>query len=118
MLKLLIAAILSCAAVCFGQATGTISGTVADTSGAVVPDAAIVITNQGTNQVRKVVADDSGKFTVTFLPVGIYSVTAEKAGFATSLHKDIELQANTTVQSDMQLEIRGTTEQVHVTAEA
>src|SRR6478672_9396111 len=101
MRKLFIAVmlILSCAAACFGQVTGTISGTVVDKSGSVVPAAAIVITNQGTNQVRKVVADESGKYTVTFLPVGIYSVAAEKAGFAVSIHKDIELQANTTVQS-------------------
>ena len=105
------------AAICYGQATSTISGTVTDKSGAVVPDAAITITNQGTNQVRKVVADETGKYTVTFLPVGIYSVSAEKTGFATSVRKDIELQANSTVQSDLQLEIRGTSEQVHVSAE-
>src|SRR4051812_33916353 len=73
----------------FAQATSTITGTVADGSGAVVPDALIVVINQQTNQVRRVVADGGGKYTVTFLPVGVYTVVADRAGFATSLHKDI-----------------------------
>src|SRR5689334_16457556 len=102
--------LLMCGGACYAQATGTISGIVADKSGAVVPDASIIITNQGTNQIRKVSADETGKFTVTFLPVGIYSVSADKGGFATSLHKDIQLQANTTVQADMLLEVKGAVE--------
>ncbi|MDQ6700485.1 MAG: carboxypeptidase regulatory-like domain-containing protein [Acidobacteriota bacterium] len=67
---------------------------------------------------RKVTADDTGKYTVTFLPVGPYTVTIEKPGFAASVRKDLILQANTTVQADAQLEITGVTERVQVTAEA
>ena len=53
---------------CFGQATGTIAGSVMDRSGAVIPAASVTVTNQETNQVRETKADDTGKFTLTFLP--------------------------------------------------
>ena len=103
---------------CFGQATGTITGSVTDRSGAVIPAASVIVTNQETNQVRQTTADDTGKFTLTFLPVGTYSVRVDKEGFGSSVRKDVLLQANTTVQTDAQLEVRSTTEQIQVTAEA
>ena len=81
----------------WAQATGTIEGTVSDKSGAVVPDAAITATNVNTNFVRKVTSDGSGKYAITFLPIGTYNVLIEKEGFAASLQKNVELQVNTTV---------------------
>src|SRR5581483_6773418 len=106
------------AAPIWGQATGTIDGTVFDKSGAVVPSAVVTATNVNTNLVRRVVSDESGKYAITFLPVGVYNVLIEKEGFAGSLKKNIELQVNTTVQVDGEMEIRSTTEQVMVQAEA
>ncbi|HYI93697.1 MAG TPA: carboxypeptidase-like regulatory domain-containing protein, partial [Bryobacteraceae bacterium] len=103
---------------CFGQATGTITGSVTDRSGAVIPAASVIVTNQETNQVRDTTADDTGKFTLTFLPVGTYSVRVDKEGFGSSVRKDVLLQVNTTVQTDAQLEVRSTSEQIQVTAEA
>src|SRR5258708_5874838 len=52
------------------QATGTIGGTVRDSSGAVVPGAKITTTNEGTNLTRTVEADDPGQYIVPQLPVG------------------------------------------------
>ena len=89
-----------------------------DRSGAVIPTATVIVTNQDTNQVREAKADDTGKFTLTFLPVGTYTVRADKEGFGSSIRKDVLLQANTTVQTDAQLEVRSTSEQIQVTAEA
>src|SRR5437899_2337617 len=82
------------------QATGTISGTVRDSSGAVVPGAKITATNEGTNLTRSVEADDAGQYIVPQLPVGAYQVRVDKAGFASFAQNGISLQANTTVQVD------------------
>ena len=86
-----------------GQATGTIDGSsVYDPSGALVPAGVVTATNQGTNQSRQVVADNTGKFTFTFLPVGSYTAVVAKDGFSKSTTTDIVLQANTTVQVNAQ----------------
>ena len=108
---------LCAAATAWAQATGTIDGTVFDKSGAVVPGAAVTVTNVNTNLVRRVKSDGAGKYTITFLPVGVYNVLVEKEGFAGSLQKDVELQVNTTVQVNAEMNIRSSTEQVNVTAE-
>ena len=76
-------ATLAMAVAMFGQATGTIHGTISDSSGAVVPGVAVTITNAGTNASRMVVADESGHYVAPLLPVGVYSVTVERPGFAT-----------------------------------
>ena len=98
----------------FGQASGTITGTVFDKTGAVVPQAHVIITNAGTNQQRRLEADDAGQFVVNFLPVGTYDVLVEKEGFASNLRKRTELQVNTTVQLTFELDVRSNVEQVTV----
>jgi len=60
--------------------SGTIVGTVTDPSGAVVPGADIIVTDQGTNVASTTVSDKSGAFTVPYLQPGIYTVTVEKTG--------------------------------------
>ena len=62
-------------------ATGTITGTVTDPSGASVPKATVVITHVDTNFSRTVHTDETGSFRATLLPIGAYSVSAEFAGF-------------------------------------
>ena len=58
---------------------GRISGTVKDATGAVVPGAAVTVTNSATNLVRTATTDEDGFYTVTNLPVGTYSVLAERS---------------------------------------
>src|SRR5216683_3551849 len=100
------------------QATGTIGGTVRDSSGAVVPGAKITATNEGTNLTRSVQADDAGQYIIPQLPVGAYQVRVEKAGFATFAQNGISLQANTTVQVDAVAQVRAGAEQVTVSSTA
>src|SRR5262245_9877367 len=70
------------AAVGFAQsATGSIEGTVVDTSGAVLPGVTVTLTNSETGAARTVTTDPNGLFAVPLLPVGIYEVAAELAGF-------------------------------------
>jgi len=102
----------------FPQATATISGTVRDSSGAVVPGAKITATNEGTNLARTALADDAGQYIIPLLPVGSYRVRVEKEGFAAFVQNGIGLQANTTVQVDAVTNVRAGAEQVTVSAAA
>src|SRR5262249_41879039 len=72
---------------------GSILGTVADSSGAMIPDAAVTITNVETGVAKKVVTDSSGYFQVLPLPRGFYSVAVQKTGFSTWVLQSIELTA-------------------------
>ena len=65
-----------------GGATGAISGTVQDASGAVIQNAKVNIQSEGTGEVvRQVTSDSSGLFTATLLPVGTYTIEVSAAGF-------------------------------------
>src|SRR5437764_3642603 len=57
------------------QLTGTLSGTSYDQSGAVVPNATVVVKNQASNDTRQTVSNASGYFTLTGLQPGTYNVT-------------------------------------------
>ena len=98
------------------QASGTISGTVRDNSGAVVPTAKVIATNEGTNLSRTVVSDGEGQYVIPVLPVGAYRVRAEKEGFAPFVQTGVTLEANATVQVDAAMQIRTSAEEVTVTA--
>jgi hypothetical protein len=100
------------------QATGTINGSVYDSTGALVPGAAVTVTNTGTNQTRSAITDSSGNYVLPLLPVGNYSVRVEKEGFTPFLQASLTLQVNTTIQVNATLEVRGTAEQISVTASA
>jgi hypothetical protein len=74
------------------ELTATLSGTVTDTSGALVPNATITITLNGVNGTSRVVqTDGSGGYTATNLPAGTYSLTAVDTGFEKYQAKNIVL---------------------------
>src|SRR5205823_9568445 len=72
---------------------GRISGTVKDTSGAIIPNATITVTNVANNLTRTVETDAAGFYTVTNLPVGTYTVAAERQGFKKITQADVALAA-------------------------
>jgi hypothetical protein len=87
---LVIALMLSIAA--FGQSnTGTITGQVQDTNGAVVPNATVTVTNLGTNESRTVQSNDQGFYEAASLPTGLYKVAATASGFQEASVTDIRL---------------------------
>jgi len=68
-----------------GGATGAITGTVQDASGAVLSGAKVDIVSEATGQAeRHLTTDSSGVFNATLLPVGTYAVQVSAAGFATT----------------------------------
>src|SRR5579864_4224648 len=102
--------------VVYGQApTGTISGTVKDESGAVVPSATVTITNKATDFNRSITTNTEGLFSAPALLPGEYEVRAEIQGFRTLVRAaTVVAGSGTTVDMSMSL---GTTQEV-VTVEA
>src|SRR5450755_3595242 len=94
---LLMSLALLAGAAAFAQApTGIITGTIADESGAVIPNATIVITNKDTSSVRTVTANGEGLFSAPALPAGVYQVRAEVAGFKALMREATVVVGSTT----------------------
>src|SRR5262245_62537314 len=72
-------------------ATGQITGTVRDASGAVMSGVKVVVTNQQTGLTRETRTGDSGDYVIPLLPVGVYVVTGEQGGFKTAILTDVAL---------------------------
>jgi hypothetical protein len=120
-LNLLIAAAIVClgtASVLAQSGTGRISGTVKDTSGALVPGAAVIAQHEQTGVRHTTTTTQSGLFVFPSLPIGSYSVTAELQGFKRATRTKNLL----TVASDLNVPITmdpgGLEETVTVTSEA
>ena len=97
---------------------GTIGGFVRDQSGAVVPGATVVLTNEATGETHPATADSQGHYTVTNLTAGSYTLTAEVKGFKKYVSNHNTLGANTTLSLDAPLTIGAMTEEVTVSATA
>src|SRR5215472_14280559 len=74
--------------------TATITGTVQDTTGAVIHGAQVAVTEHDTHAVRTVTTGVTGDFTIPSLPVGEYSVTATMVGFGPFEQSGIVLAVN------------------------
>jgi hypothetical protein len=90
---------------------GTISGTITDSSGALVAGATVTVTNVDTNQAVSLTADNDGIYTARLLQQGNYNVEASAKGFRTTLQTGITLNVNQVARVDFRLEV-GTTNQV------
>jgi Carboxypeptidase regulatory-like domain len=95
---------------------GRIAGTISDSSGAVVANAKITLTNEATQISRDVTADKNGYFVADQLPAGTYSVTGEQAGFKTTTKKGNALTAGGRLTVDLSLQVGAVSETVTVTA--
>jgi hypothetical protein len=91
----------------------TLTGTVTDSSGAVLPGVTITVTNIGTEGTRSLVTDAVGNYQVPNLDAGGYRIVAALSGFAEQT-RQTELLARQTVRLDLQLHVAGTREQVDV----
>ena len=101
-----------------GQDLASIVGTATDPSGAAVPDAKITIINQGTGDSRTAVTNASGSFSVLALPIGAYSVRAERAGFQSYVQSGIPVNVRDVVRVDIQLQLGQVTQEITVQASA
>ena len=102
-----------------GQNTGTITGIVGDQSGAVVAGANVTANNPNTNFSRTAVSGSNGFYRLDQLPVGVYSISVEAAGFKKLSRMGVALDANTKLAlGDMALEVGAVTESIEVSAQA
>src|SRR5436305_13689999 len=102
-----------------GQAVyGSISGTVTDNNGAVVPNAAVTVTNVRKGTSYKTTTNDSGNYTVTHSIPDIYNVRVEAPNFNAADIKGLQVSVDTIVRADAQLAVGNVSQSVEVTAEA
>ncbi len=98
--------------------SASLRGTVTDSTGAIVPNAKVTATNTATNALRTVDSNESGVYSVTNLPVGIYTVKVEKQGFAPVEFTQVELTVGQVRTIDVKFAISSTTEVVNVVGDA
>ncbi|HEU4391085.1 MAG TPA: TonB-dependent receptor, partial [Blastocatellia bacterium] len=94
--------------------TSTISGTVTDSTGAVLVGAAIQIRNVGTGVTQSAVADSQGRYSIPDLPVGDYEAQASANGFQTVVHKGITLTVGSQPVVDFSLSVGAAAETVTI----
>ena len=100
----------------YGQATGSLSGTVSDKTGSVVTGAKVTVTSQGTGVSRDAQTDDTGHYLVPLLPVADYTIHVESQGFRSAEQKDIRLQVDEHREVNFTLAPGSVTESVEVNA--
>ncbi len=101
-----------------GQTTGIITGTVTDSSGAVVPNAKVVVRNVGTGEERALETNTSGQYVAYSLPIGAYEVGVTASGFKKANRGNIQLNVADRLAINFALDVGQLSESVSVTAEA
>jgi hypothetical protein len=96
----------------------TVSGTVVDPTGAVIPSVKIVLQNVSTGSVMNAATNGVGVFTAPNLPAGVYDITASAQGFSTLVRKAITLTVGQELVLNLNLQIGNTSQQIEVTTEA
>ena len=102
----------------WGQDNATITGTVADSSGAVIPNAAITLTNPATGQTRETVSNSTGNYRFANVGVGTYSLTVVASSFQKSVRTGIVVNVAQTVDASVVLTVGSQAQTVTVAADA
>ncbi len=95
--------------------SGTIAGVVFDAGGAVVPDAKVTLVNEGTGFAREATTNQQGQYVAYSLPVGPYSITAEKPGFQKLVRTGVTLASADALTVDLTLSVGDVQQTVEVT---
>ncbi len=96
---------------------GSIVGTVADPTGAIVPDATVTVTNTGTNEARTVNTDAAGRFSIVNLVPATYKVEVKKTGFKRFLGDQVTVEVGAVARIAAALEVGAVTETVEVSTQ-
>jgi len=104
----------------FGQAapTTSLSGSVADQSGAAVPSAALELTNVATHWTRKTASDQQGRFQFTLVPPGRYDLHLTAAGFASVRQEGIQLDADVPATVRLTVSVAASVTQITIKEDA
>src|SRR5258708_31027463 len=97
--------------------SGLITGAIIDSTGAVIPDAQVVLTNQATAVQRKAVTDSGGHYSVPELQPGVYDVSVSKEGFATEKLSNLHLEVNQSEALNFKMSVSSTSQTIEVNAD-
>jgi hypothetical protein len=98
--------------------SGRITGVVTDPSGAVVQDAGVTVTNEGTGGRRRSTANENGFYIIPELPVGIYTLKVENSNFTPAIRQHVKVDVGAETRVDIELTLQATEVAVNVAAEA
>ena len=101
-----------------GTDLGTISGLVTDTTGAVVPNAKVVVLDLATNSGRETKSNAQGEYRVFGLPSGEYKALVSASGMGTTQVTGIQIKGSDEVTANAVLKVGAATEAIQVTSEA
>jgi hypothetical protein len=101
-----------------GATTATLSGTISDATGAVLPGVTVTLTDHATNHARTAVTNESGLYRFAGLAPGSYTATAELQGFAKYLQSELTLNVGAAVDLNIALKLSTLEETMTVTGEA
>ena len=99
------------------QTTGTITGRVVDQSSAAMPGVTVTAVHTETGFTRTAVTEGLGDYRLTALPVGVYDLTAEIAGFKTLISKGLIVNVGQTIDIPLKLEVATVSETINVSGE-
>lgn len=97
---------------------GTITGTVTDKSGAIMPNVEVTLTNQETGVVRNTASTSAGVYSILELPAGSYTISANITGFQRITMSGLKLSSAQTLRQDFVMQLGSLTESVEVQATA
>jgi hypothetical protein len=103
-----------CGTPSWGGVTGSISGTIVDPSGAVVPGVALTVTNPATGIQNKIVSDGSGFYNFPSLPVGRYDLKTIASGFRDQSRNALTIDADSALQIDLTMIVAEKQDEVSV----
>ncbi|MBI3951319.1 MAG: TonB-dependent receptor [Acidobacteria bacterium] len=98
--------------------TGTITGTVSDPNGEVLPEVQVTVQNVKTGLTRTMATDAQGNYRAPLLPVGSYMISAERQGFKKKVLTGLGLQVDQTARVDIVLDVGGIAEEITITESA
>lgn len=108
--------VLFCLPLMAQENVATVTGTVADESGGIIPGVEVTLTNVDTGSQRTALTNDSGIYAFNGVPVGSYSLTASMAGFKTLEQTGMRSVAGETLTLDVKLSVGQVTDTIEVTA--
>jgi hypothetical protein len=97
---------------------GTITGTISDTAGALIPGVRVVLTNVETGAKSETVSTGTGNYSIVQLPVGTYSLSVEQPGFSKFEQTNVIVELAVTTRVDVVLKVGSASDSVTITAES
>ena len=116
--RFVFALVLAVAALFAQSDRGVITGTVADTTGALIPGVRLVLTNANTGAQSETVTTGTGNYTLLALPAGSYTLKVAHPGFGNFEQSRIQVQVAVTTRVDVALTVGTAAESINVTAES